>query len=150
MTQGYKMMVNEGGYLKTGLLACVCLLFAACMGSPGADAGRQVAERYYQTMQQTDIDAALKLFSDNRAPEFWRSHLHNIAESLGAVKRFEYKREEVNTVFSGRYYIFEYQVVYESGKQAKETLTLFDSVEADDHPRIAAHVIAAEGFKPSL
>lgn len=147
--QGDNVMLEDWRYLRGTLFLSLYLLLSACtVGSPGADAGRQVAERYYQAMQKQDMGAALGFFSDNRAPEAWRSHLENIADSLGDVERFEYRRKEVNTVFSGRYYIFEYQVNYDSGRNAKETLTLFDSVESDDQPRIVSHVITAEGFEP--
>lgn len=136
----------------TGLIFLgLCVLLSACtMGSPGADIGRQVVDNYYQALQQenVDADALMEYFSDNRAPEVWRSHLKNIRKSLGKVDTFEYKGKEVNTVFSGRFYIFEYQVNYDSGKGAKETLTLFDSVDSDDQPKIVSHVIAAEGFEP--
>ena len=103
-------------------LVWVLLLSACSVGSPDAETVRKIVDQFYQAQQQQDMDAALKFFSDDRSPETWRLHLQNISKSLGKVERYEFKRVEVNTVFSGRFYIFEYQVAYSSGTDAKETI----------------------------
>lgn len=125
-------------------------LSACTIGSPGADVVKQRVEQFYQAQQQQDLEVALGFYSPSEklSIEAWRSHLEHVSESLGKVETHEFKRMEVNTVLSGRFYIFEYQVSYDSGKSAKETLTLFVTVETDDVPGIVAHVIMAEGYRP--
>jgi len=134
--------------LMSLLLALAVLVSACSIGSPETEVAQQAVEGFYQAQQQQDMEKALKYFSNKRTPEEWRSHLEHLRDSLGAVQNYALKHTEVNTVLSGRFYIFEYQVNYNSGKGAKETLTLFDSVEADDTPLIASHAIMAEGFRP--
>lgn len=135
--------------MRIGLMSLLALLVTACsIGSPGTDVAQKAVDGFYQAQQQQDMESALKYFSDKRAPEEWRSHLEHLRDSLGNVQNSSLKHTEVNTVLSGRFYIFEYQVNYSSGKGAKETLTLFDSVDEKDTPLIASHVIMAEGFKP--
>ncbi len=129
-------------------LLLVLLLSACSIGSPDASTVQKVADQFFLAQQQQDFDTAVKFYSDNRSPEAWRSHLENISGSLGNIESYQFKRMEVNTVLSGRLYIFEYEVSYSSGKNAKETLTLFDTVESDDVTGIVSHVISADGFKP--
>jgi hypothetical protein len=126
-------------------LFLICLL-SACVGSPGAPAGRQVAENYFKAMEQQDEKTALSYFGKNHAPEDWQSHLDNITKTLGHVKSAHFIDEELSTVYSGRFYIMDYEVKYDTGKQARETITVFDSVKEDDKPLIASHKITAKGF----
>jgi len=127
-------------------LILLCLFLSACVGSPGAPAGRQVAENYFKAMEQKDEKTALSYFSDNHSPQDWKSHLDNITKSLGTVKSVHFIDEELSTVYSGRFYILDYEVKYDTGKQAGETITVFDSVKDDDTPLIVAHKITAKGF----
>lgn len=127
----------------------LALLIGACsMGSPDINVAQKVVEGFYQAQQQQDLEKALTFYSSKRTPEEWRAHLQHLRDALGSVQSYSLKHTEVNTVLSGRFYIFEYQVNYSSGKGAKETLTLFDSVEVDDTPLIASHAIMADGFSP--
>ena len=135
--------------IRVGLMSLLALLVTACsVGSPGVNVAQKAADGFYQAQQQKDLEKALTFYSDKRTPEEWRSHLENVRDSLGNVQSYALKHTEVNTVLIGRFYIFEYQVNYSSGKGARETLTLFDSVDENDTPLIASHIISAEGFKP--
>lgn len=140
--------LRRGVRSRVILLPVVLLVWGCSIGSPGVEVGREVAQNFYQAMAQGDTDGALAYFADNHTPESWRSHLDNIRDSLGQVESFQPGAEEVNTVLSGRLYIFEYQVRYDSQVQAKETLTLFDPVGDGTRPRIVSQVIVAEGFEP--
>lgn len=125
----------------------LALLVSGCsVGSPGVEVAQTAVDGFYQAQQQQDMAKALGFFSDKRTPEEWRSHLEHLHDALGMVQSYTQKGVEVNTVLSGRFYIFDYQVNYSSGKGAKETLTLFDSVDEGDAPLIASHTIMAEGF----
>ena len=135
-----------GKKIKMGLMSMSLMLGGCSVGSPGVDVAQKTADDFYQAQQQQDMEKALSFYSDSRAKEEWQTHLEHINQSLGAVQSYKLKNVEVNTVLSGRFYMFDYQVNYSSGKGAAETLTLFDSVEPDDVPLIASHTISAEGF----
>lgn len=142
-----------GSFSKSVVKSFMALMAAAVLagctiGSPGSDVAQKAADNFYQAQQQGDLETALGFYSDKRTPEEWRAYLEHIQNELGTVKDYSLKHTEVNTVLSGRFYIFDYQVNYSSGKGARETLTLFDSVEADDKPLIVSHMILADGFKP--
>lgn len=130
------------------LFLCATVLAGCTIGSPDESVAHKTVEAFYQAVQQGDIDNALEHCSKNRSPEQWRSHLEHVQSSLGKVEKFVLGLTEVNTVLSGRFYILEYQVTYESGKGAKEIVTLFDSVDTGDMPLIVSHVISADGYKP--
>jgi len=133
--------------LTTIRLCLLALLVSGCsMGSPNASVVQVIADKFYKAQQQQNLDEALGYFSDKRSAEDWRTHLTHIADNLGKVESFEYKGVETNTMLSGRLYIFDYQVAYSSGKQAKETLTLFDTLEEDDTAAIVSHMVMAEGY----
>ncbi len=136
--------------IKKWWLVLLLSLSACTIGSPGAEVVQKRADQFYQVLQQQDLETALGFYSpsEKRSSDAWRSHLEHVADSLGKVETFEFKRIEVNTVLSGRFYIFEYQVSYDSGKSGKETLTFFDTVETDDVAGIVAHVISADGYNP--
>ena len=142
------MLFYKKIYVGVMSLLLVLLVSGCSMGSPDINVAQKAVDGYYQAQQQQDLDKALTFYSDKRSPEEWRAHLEHLRDSLGTVQGYSLKHTEVNTVLSGRFYIFEYQVNYSSGKGAKETLTLFDSVEAEDTPLIASHAIMAEGFNP--
>lgn len=130
------------------LLLAVTMLAGCSVGSPGVEVAQKAVDGFYQAQQQQDMEKAMGFYSSKRTPEEWRSHLEHLRDSLGTVQSYKLKSVEVNTALSGRFYIFDYQVNYSSGKGAHEILTLFDSVEADDTPLIASHAISAEGFNP--
>lgn len=128
-------------------IALLSLLAACSMGSPTGDVVAKEVEGFYKARQQQDIDVALGYYSNKRPAEDWQHHLEHVASQLGNVESFEKKRMEVNTVLSGRFYIFDYQVKYSSGADASETLTFFDTVKEDDKFGIVAHVISADGYR---
>ncbi len=132
-----------------GVLALCTVLLAGCtIGSPEESVAHQTVESFYQAIQQQDIDKALAYCSGNRSPEQWRSHFEHVQKSLGKVVSYTLDATEVNTVLSGRYYILEYLVTYDSGEVVEEIITLFDTVETDDMPLIVSHVISADGYRP--
>jgi len=135
-------------FVRSGFVAVfVCLLAACSIGSPTGEAVQKEAEAFYQARQQQNVDLALSYYSKNRLTEEWRTHYEHVISNLGQVESFKQIRMEVNTVLSGRFYIFEYQVKYSLGADVKETLTFFDSVEEEDKLGIVAHVISADGYQ---
>jgi len=143
-------MVLAFSYKQLSVLLSVCMiLLAGCtIGSPEESVAHKTVEEFYQAINQQDVDKALAYFSSDRSPEQWRSHLEHVQKSLGEIEKFTLRTTEVNTVLSGRYYILEYVVTYDSGKVANEVVVLFDTVETDDMPLIVSRVISADGYQP--
>ncbi len=128
-------------------LLWVSLVGGCSIGSPSGEEIAVLVDEFYTARQAGDIETVLSYYDGGRSPDQWRAYLEHLHEGLGKVKSYQLKNHEINTVLSGRYYIFDYQVTYDSGKQAKETITFFDTVEADDKTSVAAHSILAEGFR---
>ncbi len=115
---------------------------------PPADA-KHIADTYYAEFMAKDIDSAITHFSPKRSPDVWRSHLANINEQLGEVVSVKFNSEEINTVLRGRFFIFEYNVEYSSGKHALEIMTLFHKVN-EEGIFIVSHNISADGYTSLL
>ena len=125
------------------------VLSACGTNSPKPEIAKTIAEQFYKARLAGDNAAALSHYASQRPAETWQAHLDHIESSLGALQRYELKRSEVNTVFSGRYYIFDYTTHYSSGAMARETLTIFNKV-GEEETAIVAHDVSADGFKPLL
>ena len=134
--------------VRSVFVATLVLLLAACsIGSPTGEVVAKEAEAFYKARQQQNLDLTLGYYSNKRSLEDWRTHVEHAVSNLGQVESFRKIRMEVNTVLSGRFYIFDYQVKYSSGTEAKETLTFMDTVEEGDKFGIVVHVISADGYK---
>lgn len=129
--------------------AVLALLSGCGSGSPEASVARKLADQFYQAQLQGNIDRALTYYSPSRTPEEWRALLDNTHRQLGELKAYHFKRQEVNTAMSGRFYVFEYNTEYANAKAVSETLTLFNKVN-DKETKIVSHVITAEGFRPIM
>jgi len=133
------------------LLSVAWMLLSGCsIGSPGASEIAKLADQFYHDEQAGDLDKVLSYYAVDgaRTPDQWRLELEHVQKELGKVATYKLTNSEINTTLRGRFYIFEYQVTYDSGKQAKETVSFFDTVEPDDKTVIVSHAISAEGFRP--
>ena len=136
--------------LSQVIIIIIATALSACgANSPSQEIANTIAEQFYQARLAGDQAAALSHYTPQRPAETWQAHLDHIESSLGALQRYELKRSEVNTVFSGRYYIFDYTTHYSSGATARETLTIFNKV-GEEETTIVAHDVSADGFKPLL
>ena len=134
--------------VRAVFIATLVLLLAACtIGSPTGEVVEKEVEEFFKARQQQNAELALGFYSNKRQPEEWRSHYEHLVSNLGQVETYKKIRMEVNTVLSGRFYIFDYQVKYTSGTDAKETITFLDTVEEGDKFGIVAHVVTAEGYR---
>ena len=135
-------------FARSGVVAIFIFMLAACsIGSPTGEVVEKEVEGFYKARQEQNVDLVLGYYSNKRSAEEWQTHVEHVASSLGQVESFRKIRMEVNTVLSGRFYIFDYQVKYTSGKDALETVTFFDTVKEDDKFGIVAHVISADGYR---
>jgi len=124
-------------------LVLATIVLAICAGCAEPDRSSQaqlMVNQFYQTLEQSQYDKAIRFFSDElvatRSAQQWVDYF-----ARRAIRTAVFKDVETNTVFSGRFYIFDYQVTDAKGTGA-ETITVFHSL-ADDTTQIVSYKVYA-------
>ncbi len=129
--------------LKRFILPLVMLLIAltGCTSNVPVgdeDEAMRIAESYYAMLQNGEFDNAVALFEANQQGH-WAMFLQDNMKKLGLMTRYSFKSSMVNTVFSGKFYIYQISTRY-GDQAADEILTLFLHVD-DTEIEIASHKI---------
>ena len=126
--------------LGTFLLFCLILL-GGCEGSHDSQAAQQMALAYMKQVQAGDFDQAVKYYPEDTRRN-WRDFLHKAQEKNGPIRSYKFTNTEVNTVYSGKYYLFTVDIEY-AKTSTTDYLTLFKGV-SDDHLFIVSHKITTD------
>lgn len=130
--------------LRFGLAGVFMALLVACgSGNPDTNVAQQVVEDFYQAHLSKDDNKVLGLYSSKRSLDERKSYVEQLHKTLGQLKSYRIKRNEVNTVLRGRYYIFDIQAEYDQVGLVQETLTIFNEVGSKE-TAIVAHNISGE------
>ncbi len=129
--------------LKRFSLPLIVLLMAltGCTGNVPVgdeDEAMRIAESYYAMLQNGEFDSAVELFEVNQQGH-WAMFLQDNMKKLGLMTKYSFKSNMVNTVFSGKFYIYQISTRY-GDQAADEILTLFLHVD-DTEIEIASHKI---------
>ncbi|HED40240.1 MAG TPA: hypothetical protein ENJ13_07385 [Chromatiales bacterium] len=134
----------RSAYTKSLFLPLLVLLAALTGCSSGSvpvgdeDEAMRIAESYYTLLQNGELAKAVELYEPDQQGH-WAMFLQDQAKKLGPLTQYSFKSNTVNTVFSGKFYI--YQISTRYGDQlADEILTLFLHVD-DNTIHIASHKI---------
>ena len=140
--QGYKEMIRISAptILGTFLLFCLILL-GGCEGSHDSQAAQQMALAYMKQVQAGDFDQVVKFYPEDTRRN-WRDFLHKAQEKNGPIRSYKFTNTEVNTVYSGKYYLFTVDIEY-AKTSTTDYLTLFKSV-SDDRLFIVSHKITTD------
>lgn len=140
--QGYKEMIRISAptILGTFLLFCL-ILVGGCESSHDSQAAQQMALVYMKQVQAGDFDQAVKFYPEDTRRN-WRDFLQKAQEKNGPIRSYKFTNTEVNTVYSGKYYLFTVDVEY-AKTSTTDYLTLFKSV-SDDHLFIVSHKITTD------
>ncbi len=120
-------------YYKSLLLPLAVLLVALTGCTSGSvpigdeDEARRIAESYYALLQNGELAKAVELYKPEQRGH-WAMFLQNQAKELGPMTKYSFKSNTVNTVFSGKFYIFQVSTRY-GDQAADEIVTLFLHVE---------------------
>lgn len=130
-------------------ISCIALTLVSCAGEVPDDASVvQRGKDFYELLKAKNFDGALDLYApeffQSRPREDWKRHLQNMQEQLGAVQSFELKRQQADVRYSGKFFIYEYSVVYAKEK-SWETVTFFVPV-AGGEVKVFGHQIKAKGI----
>lgn len=134
------LRIKSPGLLATVLLFCVALV-GGCEGSHDSQAAQQMALLYMKAVQSGDLDQAVKFYPEDTRRN-WLDFLHQALKKNGPVKSYKFTNTEMNTVYSGKYYLFTVDVEY-AKTSTTDYLTLFKSV-SDDRLFIVSHKITTD------
>lgn len=119
------------------LLFSIGLLFVALSGCTSGSIpigdekeARKIAENYYALLQNGEMNKAVELFQPDQRGH-WAMFLQNQLKELGPLTKYSFKSNTVNTVFSGKFYIFQVSTRY-GDKAADEIVTLFLHVDESE------------------
>jgi len=129
---------------KRFLLPLVVLLVVMTGCSSGhvpvgdEDEAMRIAESYYAMLQNGEFDKAVELYKSDQQGH-WTMFLQDNLKTHGPMTKYSFKSNMVNTVFSGKFYIYQISTHY-GDQAADEILTLFLHVD-DTEIEIASHKI---------
>lgn len=120
------------------------LLMAGLAGcAPGEDGDRQHARKvitqYYDAIKRGDFAAAAALYPQEQQQK-WQAFLAREWAPLGRMQSYVIKGVEINTVFSGRIYLFKVTTHNENG-DTFDMVTIFKKLNQDGYP-IQSHKIS--------
>jgi len=99
---------------------------SACDQGPPLDEVQAEGDKLFTALAASNIDNALALYDDEffkmHGREQWRQKLDQMRQKLGMLKEYHLRKDFFDTRYSGHFYIFEYQTIYDRGN-AWETLT---------------------------
>ncbi len=99
---------------------------------------QQIVENYYSMLKKGEFTQATELYKPKQRGH-WEMFLQKQLKEVGPLTSHAIKSTTINTVFSGKFYIFQVGTKY-GEHSADEILTLFLKV-TDDDIHIASHKI---------
>jgi hypothetical protein len=129
--------------------AMTALFPTGCTKAPPAEtAVERRGQELYQALQAKDFERALGYYASEffqgRPREQWKEYLVEVQRKLGDLQSAELKRKQADTRYSGKFFVYEYSVVYANAK-AWETVTFFVPVGGTD-VMVFGHQIKAKGI----
>ncbi len=137
-------------YFKSLILPLAVLLVALTGCTSGSvpigdvDEAKRIAENYYALLQNGELAKAVELYRPEQRGH-WAMFLQNQAKEMGPMTKYSFKSNTVNTVFSGKFYIFQVSTRY-GDQAADEILTLFLHVD-EQNIHLASHKINLSASK---
>ncbi len=135
---------NTGGTCRLAMTLIFCLGIVGC--DDNGPALQQVMERgdqLFTSEQAGNMDAMLAQYDEQffaaHSRDDWRRQLETTRRDLGDLRSFTLRQKHYDTRLSGRFFIFEYQVIYDRGS-AWETLTFINPNNSPDI-RLVGHQI---------
>lgn len=131
------MLLNTNkviGWQWVVAMVLVMALLAGCTEEASEEQVAPMVEEYFATLEAKDYDKLLTFYHDDffnlQTKQEWLDHLNFVRATLGEIQNIKLKQKQVNTVFSGRRFIYEYSLKYEKGF-AKETVMFFQEINTD-------------------
>ena len=119
------------GALRAILFVVLVAVTLGCTQEASEEQVTPMVEEYFATMKAKDFDKLLTFYHEdffNAHPAGeWVEYLKDVRATLGEIESLKLKQSQVNTVLTGRRFIYEYSVKYEKGF-AKEMVMFFQDI----------------------
>lgn len=117
-----------------GLLAFV--LSGACsMQQASGEQAQDIVRKFQAAFNAGDFSLAMSFYGDEffqvRTRDGWEAQLRQMREKLGKVEASRLSETQINTVYSGRQFLFVFENKYDRGT-ASETMVLLQPVDSPD------------------
>lgn len=103
------------------------------MQQASGDQAQEVVRKFQAAFNAGNHDAALMLYGDEffqlRSRESWLAQLRQMREKLGELQSSQLSESQINTVYSGRQFLFVFVNKYSLGN-ATETMVLLQPVDS--------------------
>lgn len=114
----------------TSLLLAAVLVTSCSQGLPPAQAQAR-AESLLSALRDGKLDQAVAMYSDEfflrQTTAQWRAELQRHQDTLGAMQSFTLRKQQYDSRYSARFYLYEFQTVHERGR-AWQTVTVINPV----------------------
>jgi len=105
-----------------------------------------LAEAFFTTIKEKNFEQSLTFYTQDffnlKSKAQWLDYLKDVNAKLGNLEGIKIRRQQVNTIFSGRRFIFEFSNRYTNGL-ATETVIFFQKV-GDEKIKIQMHKIVSK------
>ena len=127
----------------------VLAMFACTPMDSGPSADEIIADdlvkAYLEDFEKGDIDKLMTYYSDEFTrmipDEEWRKHLQHIFDNYGKATSYALAGKQVDTRFSGKFYIYRYNTRHNNNKRIKHIFTFRRPVEAQTKLLLVGHKI---------
>ncbi len=117
--------------IRIVVVAWLFLLVAGCTKEASEEEVSPLMDEYIEALKAKDFETLLTFyhpeFFNMRSEQEWIDYLLHVREVLGEIEGVKLKQKQVNTVFSGRRFIYEYSIKYERG-YAKEVIMFVQKI----------------------
>jgi len=109
------------------------LLGACSMQQASSEQALEVVKQLQAALSAERYEDAMAFYSEEffqiRSRESWRQYLQQVREKLGQLQSSELSEQQINTVYSGRQFLFVFINKYING-YATETMVLLQPVDS--------------------
>lgn len=111
------------------------LLGACSMPQASSEQALAVVKKFQTALTAQDYGAAMNFYDEaffqTRSREIWQTQLRQVRDKLGELKASELSEQQINTVYSGRQFLFVFVNRYSNG-YITETMVLLQPVDSPD------------------
>lgn len=136
-------------FIQQLLLLVSLVVLLSCTKDVSDEQAEKTMQEFQAALQAQDFDKALSYYSNSFFEivprESWEKQLKEVQEKLGAIQSFKLKERSVNTVFSGKRFIYIYNVTY-AQDVATETIVLEQEL-TEKQAKIVVHKIDSKALR---